>query len=242
MFFQTVLVALLLLAFGALLSVAGFRLFVILLPIYGFFFGFMITAQSIQQLGGGGFLATVSSWVFGVVVGLLFAIAAYFYYYAAIAILAATVGYELGVGVIAGLGITLGFIQFLIGVLVAVVFVGGVILLNLPRLFIIILTSVVGAGMIVSGVLVAIGQLPITALQFGVVGSFLHLSWLWALVFLALVGAGIVVQLLIPAAFKMERDEMLQTAQQEAATGAQAPSSDAAPLSPSAGSQGISPT
>ncbi len=71
MFFQIVFVSLALLAFGALFCAVGFRLFVLLLPLYGFFAGFVVTAQSIQQLFGGGFLATTGSWVFGFFVGLL---------------------------------------------------------------------------------------------------------------------------------------------------------------------------
>src|SRR5437660_6546166 len=98
MFFQIVFISLLQFVLGLLLCFAGFRLFVILLPVFSFFAGFLLTAQAIQQLFGGGFLATASSWVFGFVVGLLCAAAAYFFFYAAVVILAASAGYELGVG------------------------------------------------------------------------------------------------------------------------------------------------
>src|SRR5262245_39479740 len=98
MFFQIVFVSLLLTLIGLGLCFAGFRLFVVLLPLFGFFAGFLVTAQSIQELFGGGFLATTSSWVLGFVVGVLFALVAYLFYYGAVVVLAATVGYELGVG------------------------------------------------------------------------------------------------------------------------------------------------
>ncbi len=61
MFFETVVVALLALALGAFTSFAGFRLFVILLPIWGFFAGFIATADVIQQVFGDSFLATASN-------------------------------------------------------------------------------------------------------------------------------------------------------------------------------------
>ncbi|HET9981484.1 MAG TPA: hypothetical protein VFQ32_13630, partial [Ktedonobacterales bacterium] len=69
MFFQTVFVALIQILFGLVVCFAGFRLFVVLLPLLALFAGFLVTAQAIQQLFGGGFLATVGSWVFAVVVG-----------------------------------------------------------------------------------------------------------------------------------------------------------------------------
>src|SRR5215467_10886573 len=119
MFFQTVFVSLLLCLIGLGLCFAGFRLFVILLPVFGFFAGFLITAQAIQELFGGGFLATTSSWVFGFIVGALFALVAYFFYYGAVVVLAATVGYEIGVGLVSGIGVSSGFVQFIIGAVLA---------------------------------------------------------------------------------------------------------------------------
>lgn len=197
MFFQTIFVSLVLLALGAAVWAAGFRLFVLILPVFGFLAGFVVTAQAIQQLVGGGFLATTSSWVFGFFVGLIGAVVAYLFYYGAIAILAATVGYEIGVGILAGLGISSGFVQFIIGLVVALAFAAGVIAFNLPRLLIVVLTSLIGAGMILSGILVGLGRISLGALQYGVVGAFIRLSWFWSLVFLALAAAGIVVQLLV---------------------------------------------
>lgn len=215
MFFQIVFVSLVLLAFGAVLCAAGFRLFVILLPVFGFFAGFMITVQGIHQLFGGGFLATTSSWVFGFFIGLVFAVAAYFFYYAAIAILALTAGYELGVGLMTGLGVSSGFLQFIVGAVVALAFVAAVLFFNLPKVFIVVLTSLVGAGMILSGILVALGRIPLVALRFGVVGDFIRLSWFWALVFLVIAAAGIVVQMLVPTGYVFQpygEEEMFQQA------------------------------
>ena len=201
MFFQTVFVALLALLLGLVVCFAGFRLFVILLPVWGFFAGFLVTAQAVQQLFGGGFLATTSSWVFGFVFGVIFAVAAYFFYYAAVAVLAATVGYELGVGFMAGLGVSSGFLLFLVGLLVAVALTAAVILLNLPKVFIVVLTALAGASMILSGVLLALGRISLTAFHAGLVGAFIRDSWFWSLVYLALVAIGIVAQMLLPATY-----------------------------------------
>jgi len=210
MFFQIVFVSLLQCLIGLGLCFAGFRLFVILLPVFGFFAGFLVTAQAIQELFGGGFLATTSSWVFGFVAGVIFAVVAYLFYYGAVVVLAATVGYEVGVGLMTGLGVNSGFVLFIVGAVVALVLAVAVVLLNLPQLFIIVLTALAGAGMILTGTLLALGRVSLTDLNLGLVGAFIRSSWLWSLVYLAIVAFGILVQLLLPEDLMMEPDRQEQ--------------------------------
>jgi len=215
MFFQTVFVSLIQILFGLVVCFAGFRLFVVLLPLWGFFAGFLASAQAIQQLFGGGFLSTVGSWVFGFVIGILFAVAAYFFYYAAVAILAGTVGYEIGVGLMAGLGINAGVLQFIIGLIVAAALIAAVVFFNLPKVFVVGLTALAGASMILSGILIALGRVSLNELQWGLVGAFVRSSWLWSLVFLAIVAIGVVVQLMVPDGYSLapyERNEAMRGA------------------------------
>jgi hypothetical protein len=204
MFFQVVFVSLLQCLIGLGLCFAGFRLFVILLPVFGFFAGFLVTAQAIQELFGGGFLATVSSWVFGFVVGVLLALVAYFFYYGAVVVLAVTVGYEFGVGIIAGLGVNSGFVQFIVGAVVALALAVAVVFLNLPRIIIVVLSALAGAGMILTGTLLALGRVSLVDLNLGFVGAFIRDSWLWSLVYLAIVAFGIAVQLFLPEDYALE--------------------------------------
>lgn len=237
MFFQTIFVSLMLLAFGAALCAAGFRLFVILLPVFGFFAGFLVTAQAIQELFGGGFLATTSSWVFGFFVGLIFAVVAYLFYYGAIVILAGTAGYELGVGLIAGLGVASGLLQFIVGFVVALAFAVGVVVFNLPRILIIVLTSLLGAGMILSGILVGLGRIPLVSLQYGFFGDFVHLSWFWTLVFLVIAGAGIAAQLYLSNRYTFQAYDEAEYYER---TGSTEPNLTM-PSAPSDGSEGAPP-
>lgn len=211
MFIQIVFVSLLQLVLGLVLCFAGFRLFVLVLPVFSFFAGFLVTAQAIQQLFGGGFLATTSSWVFGFVIGVLCAVAAYFVYYAAVAVLAVTAGYELGVGLMTGLGANLGFLLFLVGLIVAVAVVAVVIVLNLPKVLIVALTAEAGASMIVTGILLALGKVSLAALQWGLVGAVIRASWFWSLVIVVLALAGIAVQLLLPEAYSLEPYRLVRT-------------------------------
>ena len=66
--------------FGMLVCFAGYRFFLFLLPIWGFFFGLWLGAESMQALFGVGAFATVTSWVVGFVVGVIFAVLSYLFY------------------------------------------------------------------------------------------------------------------------------------------------------------------
>src|SRR5262249_5236923 len=118
MFFQTVLVSLLLILMGLALCFAGYRFFVILLPIWGFFAGFQFGASILSNLFGQGFLTTVIGWVIGLLVGIFAAVLAYLFYAAAVVLLAGFAGYQLGVGILTGFGVKEGFLTFLVGLVV----------------------------------------------------------------------------------------------------------------------------
>lgn len=194
MFFQAVLVSLIAILIGLALTLSGYRFFIILLPIWGFFAGFSATGTTIRGLWGTGFFNTVFSWVIGLLVGLLFAVLAYLFYYAAIIILGATVGYMLGIGFMTWIGFQLGFISVMVGLILAVIFAFGMWYLKVPKLLIIILTSLAGAASLLAGVFLAFGTIPLADLQWGAVGAVVRQSWWWTLVYLALAGIGVAAQ------------------------------------------------
>jgi hypothetical protein len=199
MFFQTVFVSLIALLLGLMLCTIGYRMFVILLPIWAFFAGFSATATGITALLGTRFLTTVLSWVLGLVVGLVFALLAYLFYYAAIIILGGTVGYYIGVGVMTWIGFKLGLISFLVGLALALVFAAAVALLQIPKILIIVLTALAGAGATLTGVYLAIGRIALPDLQWGAVGAVIRGSFWWSLIFVALAALGMLVQWFVTA-------------------------------------------
>ena len=85
MSFEIFCMSMIALLVGLIIAFNGYRLFLVLLPIWGFFFGFGLGAQTIQALFGGGFLATTTSWVVGFVVALVFAVLSYLFYMVAVA-------------------------------------------------------------------------------------------------------------------------------------------------------------
>jgi hypothetical protein len=84
--FELFCAALIALFFGMVVVFNGYKLFLVLLPIWGFIFGFVFGAQTMEALFGVGFLATVTSWVVGFVVGAVFAVLSYLFYIVAIAL------------------------------------------------------------------------------------------------------------------------------------------------------------
>src|SRR3954470_844504 len=103
-FFALLCVSLLTLFFGFVMAFSGYRFFLILLPIWGFFFGFSVGAQAIQAIFGTAFLSDVTSWVVGFVVAAIFAVASYLFYFIAVAMLAGSLGYALGAGLMMAIG------------------------------------------------------------------------------------------------------------------------------------------
>jgi hypothetical protein len=194
MFFQTILVSVIAILLGLALNLAGYRFFMILLPIWAFFAGFSATATAITGFWGTGFLTTIFSWVLGLLIGLLFAALAYLFYYVAIVILGASVGYLLGVGFMTWLGFKLGLITVLVGLALATIFALGVWYLKVPKVLIIVLTALAGAASLLAGLFLALGIIPLTDLEWGLVGAVIRQSGWWTLVYLAVAGVGAWVQ------------------------------------------------
>src|SRR6185503_964604 len=113
------LTSLLALFFGFVVTFGGYRFFLILLPIWGFFYGFGFGAHTIQALLGTAFLATVTVWVVGFVMGALFAVLSYLFHIFGVALLAGSLGYALGAALMMGLGLDWGFIPWLVGIVLS---------------------------------------------------------------------------------------------------------------------------
>lgn len=134
--------------FGLVLCFGGYRFFLILLPIWGFFFGLVFGAQSMQMLFGAGFLATVTSWVVGFVVGAVFAVLSYLFYIVAVAIIAGALGYTVAVGLLTAIGMNMNALVWIIGIVAAIALAVVTLRFNLQKWVIIIATSLMGAGVI----------------------------------------------------------------------------------------------
>ena len=169
------------LGIGLLFAFYGYRLFLILLPIWGFFAGFVLGAGAMTALFGEGFLVTVTSWVAGLIVGVLFAVLSYLYYWFAVVFVGAWLGYSAGIGLMTLLGIGDGFLAFVVGVVTAIALAIVFIFLRVPKYLILVATSFSGAFAAISGVTLLLGLIPLSALAAGTIGAYVahNLSWIW---------------------------------------------------------------
>jgi hypothetical protein len=188
--------------FGLTLCFVGYRFFLFLLPIWGFFFGLWLGAQSMQALFNQGFLATITSWVVGFIVGAVFAVLAYLFYIVAVAIIAGSLGYFVAVGILLWLGLNMGFLVWLIGIVAAIALAVVTLMFNLQKWVIIIATSVLGASIVIGTFVVMFN--PAIKLLENPIQFILSQSWLLWITTLVLVVAGVYVQFKSSSAVKLE--------------------------------------
>jgi len=195
MAFQDFLIGALVLLVGALFCFAGYRFFRILITIWGFFAGFNLGAAAMTALFNNAFLQTTTGIVLGIVIGLVFAALAYFFYYFAVVLLGATAGYDLGSGFIGAIGLNNpGFIAVIVGVALAVVFALVILLFNLPKLLIMVFTAFGGAVAMLAGLLILLGQVKTAYLQYGDAVALVRASWFWTIVAIVIAVVGFLAQ------------------------------------------------
>jgi len=193
------LVGILAVLIGLAFAFGGWRFFLLLLPLWGFVVGFSLGTEAMRALFGDGTFATVTSWVVGFVIAVLFAVFSYLYYYIAIAVLAGTVGYALGASVWGLIGNEQGVIAFVIGLVVGVIFAAVALALNVPRYLVIVLTGLGGAAAVVAGWFILIGRVPSDNVTWWQVGQLIKDSWFYLIVWALIGAAGILAQLRGPA-------------------------------------------
>lgn len=203
------IVALVALLVGAAFCFGGWRFFLILLPIWAFVIGFNVGTDAISAIFGDGTFATVTSWVVGLIAAIVFALFSYLYYFVAVAILGGAVGYAIGSSAWGLIGNEYGGIAFLIGVICAVILAAAVLLLNVPKYLVIVLSGLGGAATILTGWFVLIGKVPEDAIHWTVVGSLIKDNWFYLIVWGVLAAAGMIIQTLAssigPEAYELER-------------------------------------
>lgn len=194
--FQALLVGIVAIALGAAYMLLGYRLALILLPIWGFFAGFIFGAQVMQEFFGEGFLATTISWVVGGVVGLIFAVLSYLFWYVAVVLAFASVGYWLGWGFMTLIGFSeTGFVAFAIGLLVGASFAVAAFVTGVPLAALVVITAIGGAHALIAGVMVLLGTIDVSDLGTGIASAIIHANFGWWLAALGLAVMSIIFQL-----------------------------------------------
>ncbi len=175
----------------------GFRVFLILLPIWGFFAGFLLGANGVDWLLGDGFLATTLGWVVGFLLGLLFAVLSYLYYWVAVILLGGALGYQLTIGLLQWIGFDAdGIIAFILALVGGAIFAVGFFLLQMPAVLVIVATAISGAGATIAGVAIGLGIIDYQELAGGIFGAYSSsdLGFIGIIAAIALAFAGAIYQ------------------------------------------------
>ena len=199
------------LLFGLLLVFGGYRLFLLVLPIWGFFFGFGLGAQTMTWLLGEAFLGTVTGWMVGFVVGAVLAVLSYLFYFVAVGVVAASVGYGIGIAIMGWIGITWGFVNWMVGVVLAIVLVVATYIFNLQKYVIIVGTTLLGAGLIVATFILGPEHVELARMAENPIGQLFANHWFYSIIFLVLVVSGLVLQLRINRVYTIEEYNRWET-------------------------------
>ncbi len=202
--FEVFCATLIALLVGLAICFGGYRLFLVLLPIWGFFFGFALGAETMQALFGAGFLATVTSWVVGFIVAAIFALLSYLFYAVGVALVAGSLGYALGAGFMNLIGLDWNWLVWLVGIAVGIVVVIVTFYFNLQRYVIIAATAIGGAAAIVGTLMFGVIGMTLAKFFENPIRNALQDSWLWALFFLVLAVVGIAVQIMTTRTYDIE--------------------------------------
>jgi hypothetical protein len=169
----------------------GYRYFLYLMPAWGFYAGFILGAHAFNLATNEPVLGSFTSWLVAIIAGLVFAALSFILFPLALAVLAGTLGYWVGTGIMTLLGVESGWFMVFIGLVGAGAAIALIFVLKLLKWLIIIYTSLAGAMALLSGILMLIGRIGITNAGWGSLAAVVSDQWFWGLVWLALAGAGI---------------------------------------------------
>ena len=190
-----ILVGILIGVVGLSLAFSGLRVFFAMLPIVGMITGFFAGATLISNWLGEGFLSTLTGWLVGLVIGVLFALVSYLWWYAGALFAAGASGSMLLTGLFSLFGMNNGFLLTIIAIVGAVVFIFLANMLNLPIYVVLVNTAIIGAYGVVGGLLLIFNQKDLYEFSWGVARQIAHANWFWWIVWVVVAAAGMMAQL-----------------------------------------------
>ncbi|MGL5082123.1 MAG: DUF4203 domain-containing protein [Microcoleaceae cyanobacterium] len=194
---KVVILAIFSVLFGGLFCFGGYRLLMVMLPIWAFFGGLWLGTKGVYFLLGEGFIATTTGLTTGVVLGVFSAIFSWQFYEIGVALLSGAAGAWLISGFLMANGIESGQLIALMAVIVGVVTRILTRVRNWQQYWVIVFTALSGANAMVLSVLLLIGHVSLDNLQGAedVIRPILQDSWFWRMVWSVLAITGMVTQL-----------------------------------------------
>lgn len=206
---QVIILSLFALGLGIVLLLWGYRAFLAMVPIFGFFAGLWLGAHLITLVFGDGFFSTATGLVVGLVTGIIFALLSYIFYFFGVAVVAAIMGYVLGYGLANAIGLDASWLAITAGIVAGVVVMMLTMRHNLQKYVLIVLTALAGANALILAPMLLFGRIsPDDASIVGnAVQPVLQDSWLWLLLWIGLAAAGIVYQVRTNRVYRFDPEE-----------------------------------
>jgi hypothetical protein len=185
-----ILLGILAVLMGAFLCAGGQWLLKVLIPIWGAFAGFVFGAGLVAGFSEEHFLGTVLGWVLGLVFALVFGLLAYLYYAVGVVLMTAAIGFSLGTGMVAALGIDWNWVAVVSGTILGALFGLMAVLADVPTLILIALTALAGALLMVAGFMLITGVVDSADLTRSTTTSQVQDDWWWWVTFVVLALGG----------------------------------------------------
>lgn len=195
---------------GFTVAFSGLRVFFAMLPLLGFITGLFAGATLIQSWLGEGFLASLTGWLVGIVLGILFALVSYLWWYAGALLAAGASGALLASGLFSLFGVNSGVFLTIVAMIGAVVFIFLAMALNLPVYIVLVNTAILGAYGVIGGLLLIFNVKDLNEFDWGVARAIAHENWFWWIVWVVIVVAGIMSQMKIINQIRFPEDRWVK--------------------------------
>lgn len=156
-----VIVGVLALLFGLLLCFRGAVAMRVLLAIWGAILGFGLGAALVTALTDQGHLASALGWVAAIALAVVFGLLAYYFYTVAVVLAFAAMGFVLAQMIATALGASQPWLLTTAGLIGGVALGLLAIATRLPELVLIIVSSLAGASLAVSGIALLLGAISL---------------------------------------------------------------------------------
>lgn len=175
----------------------GYRFFRFLLPIWAFFVGISFGVESASNFFSSTFLGISGGLIIGFILGVIFALLAYFVYELAIVLFGGYLGYMLVQGIFLMFGVVGGFIPLVLGLIVGTTLAVLFAKLSVLRLLIVVGTALGGSVTVISGVLALFGKVNPSVAILPQTNAIMDNSWFWPFTWILLACLGIAVQYIL---------------------------------------------
>jgi hypothetical protein len=191
---SVVLLGVLLLAAGISLAFFGLRAFVILLPAFCMLTGFFLGASIVASWLGEGLMSDIAEWIAGYILGMLFALVSFTYWYAGAILASASLGAMMAMGVMGILGVDSEAIIWVAAILGGVGMAALTFLARHPNTLLIATTATAGAIMVVTSISLIFRRVQLREIRWGGQWYDINVPWSSWLVLIVIAAGGFIVQ------------------------------------------------